>query len=143
MLLAGAGARMLEADCLSDQPVIAVIDDDESVRVAVASLLRSLGMLVLSFAGAEEFLRSPGLVDADCVITDIQMPGTGGLELQERLNARGRQLPIIFVTAYPDDRMRARALAAGAAGFLSKPFTAEELTDRLETALQGAVQTIV
>jgi FixJ family two-component response regulator len=120
--------------------VIAVIDDDESVRIAMASLLRSLGMAALTFAGAEEFLRSPRLGDAACAIADVQMPGTGGLELQERLIALGHRLPMIFVTAYPDERVRARALAAGAVCFLGKPFAAQELTDCIDAALRGAPQ---
>lgn len=126
---------------MPDQPLIAVIDDDESVRIALASLLRSLGMAVLTFAGAEEFLRSPRLADASCAIADVQMPGTGGLELQERLAARRCRLPIIFVTAYPDSRVRDRALAAGAVGFLSKPFAAQDLTNCIEAALRRTAQT--
>ena len=83
---------------------------------------------------------SPRLADAACAIADVQMPGMGGLELQERLIALGHRLPIIFVTAYPDERVRARALAAGAVCFLGKPFAAQDLTNCIDAALRGAVQ---
>ena len=89
-------------DRLSDDPVISIIDDDESVRTGLASLVRSLGLAAQTFAGADEFLQSHGLDDAGCLIIDVQMPGTGGLELQQGLAAHGRRLPIIFITAHPE-----------------------------------------
>ena len=117
--------------------MIAIVDDDESVRTAVASLVRSLSHAACSFASAEEFLRSPRLEDAACLIADLRMPGMNGVELQERLLSAGRRLPIIFITAHPEDRIRDRALAAGAVGFLGKPFAAQELVRCLDEALRG------
>jgi FixJ family two-component response regulator len=121
---------------LADRPVIVIVDDDESVRTAVASLVRSLSHVACSFASAEEFLGSPRLDDAACLIVDQQMPGMSGVELQERLLSAGRRLPTIFITAHPEDRIRDRALAAGAVGFLGKPFAAQELIRCIDEALQ-------
>ena len=83
-------------------PVISIIDDDESVRVALASLVRSLGYAVRTFTGAGEFLQLGRVDDIACLIVDVQMPGMGGLELQELLVARNMRLPTIFITAYPE-----------------------------------------
>jgi len=116
-------------------PVIAVVDDDESFRRATMSFIRSLGYAVLQFASAEAFLKSDGLHDAHCLISDVQMPGMNGIELQDKLIAQGYRLPIIFVTAFPEMKARAQALAAGAIGFLAKPFSDEELITCLDRAL--------
>jgi FixJ family two-component response regulator len=116
-------------------PIVSVIDDDMSVRDATNRLVRSLGYAARSFASAEEFLRSAGANDTSCVIADVQMPGMSGIELQTALAARGRRVPIIFITAYPDEAIRARALAAGATCFLAKPFDGATLISCLETAL--------
>jgi FixJ family two-component response regulator len=116
-------------------PVISIVDDDASVREATKGLVRSLGYAAATFASAEEFLSSDRLLDTSCLITDVQMPGVSGIELQSRLAAEGRRMPVIFVTAYPEERIRARALEAGALGFLSKPFRDECLIDCLEKAL--------
>jgi FixJ family two-component response regulator len=120
---------------LSNEHVIAVVDDDESFRRATTSFIRSLGHAVIHFASAEAFLKSDRLHDAHCVISDVQMPGMNGLELQEKLIARGHRLPIIFVTAFPEMKARAQAVAAGATCFLSKPFSDEELIACLDKAL--------
>ena len=119
-------------------PVISIVDDDESVRVATKDLVRSLGYATATFSSAEEFLRSSRLDDTACLITDLQMPGMSGLELQRRLLARGCSLPIIFMTAFPEARSRAQALAAGALGFLSKPLDDELLVSYLGEALSEA-----
>ena len=116
-------------------PVIAIVDDDESFRRATMSFIRSLGYAVLQFASAEAFLKSDHLHDADCVISDVQMPGMNGLELQNKLIVRRPRLPIIFVTAFSEMRVRAQALSAGAIGFLAKPFSDEELITCLNAAL--------
>ena len=100
---------------------------DDLVRTAMASLVRSPGSAAHTFAGADEFLQSPRLDDTGCLILDVRMPGTSGLDLQEPLAARGRRLPVIFIAAHPEHRIRDRALAAGAVCFLSKPFVAQEL----------------
>jgi FixJ family two-component response regulator len=115
--------------------VISIIDDDASVRAATNRLVRSLGYAAYTFASADEFLRSPQADTTSCVISDIQMPGMSGVELQDLLRAQGRRLPIIFITAFPDERIRARALAAGAVCFLTKPFDGATLVQYLDAAL--------
>ena len=97
-------------------PLISIVDDDESIREATKGLVRSLGYLAATFASAEEFLSSDRVEDTRCLITDVQMPGLSGVELQRRLIAQGRPMPTIFVTAFPDDRTRSRVLNAGAIG---------------------------
>ena len=116
-------------------PVISIVDDDESVREATKGLVRSLGYVAATFASGEEFLNSDRVNDTSCLITDVQMPGLDGLELQSRLTAMGRHVPIIFVTAFPQERIRARALKAGSFGFLSKPFSDASLIACLDRAL--------
>jgi FixJ family two-component response regulator len=116
-------------------PVISIVDDDESVREATKGLVRSLGYVAATFASGEEFLNSDRVNDTSCLITDVQMPGLDGLELQSRLTAMDRHVPIIFVTAFPQERIRARALKAGAFGFLSKPFSDASLIACLDRAL--------
>ena len=116
-------------------PVIAIVDDDESFRRATTSFVRSLGYGTASFDSAEAFLKSEHVSDADCLITDVQMPGMTGIELQDRLIAQGRYLPVIFITAFPEMRARAQALASGAIGFLAKPFDDRNLITCLNEAL--------
>lgn len=102
--------------------MISIIDDDESVLEATKGLVRSLGHEVATFASAEEFLSWDRLLNTSCVISDMRMPGLNGLELQSHLLAEGHQIPIIFVTACSEERVRARAMEAGAFGFFGKPF---------------------
>ena len=123
---------------MMDSPVISIIDDDPSVRKATDGLVRSLGYRSLTFASAEDFLESDHIDDTSCVITDVQMPGLSGVELQSVLNARGARLPMIFITAFPEDRIRRSVLEAGAVGFLSKPFEEAVLIERLQAALGPA-----
>jgi FixJ family two-component response regulator len=120
---------------LRTPPLISVIDDDGPFRVATDSLLRSRGYIVHTFASASEFLRSPQLEEASCVITDVQMPDISGLDLQTLLRAQGRTVPIIFVTAFADDSARVRALREGAVCFLSKTSDASTLIGCVEAAL--------
>ncbi len=120
---------------MSKVPVIAIVDDDDSFRRATMSFIRSLGYAALQFASAEAFLKSDQLHDADCLISDVQMPGMNGVELQDKLIDQGHRLPVIFVTALPEMKTRARALAAGAIGFLGKPFKDEVLATCLNEAL--------
>jgi FixJ family two-component response regulator len=115
--------------------MISILDDDESVREATKGLVRSLGYAAATFASAEEFLQSDRIHDTSCLIADVQMPGLSGVELQDRLTEAGNSTPIIFVTAFPEERIRARALAGGACGFLSKPFSDESLIGCLVKAL--------
>ena len=114
--------------------MISIVDDDEFVRESTKALVRSLGYNARAFASAEEFLES-NLDDTSCLILDVQMKGLSGVELQELLIAQGRRTPIIFVTAFPDEKTRNHALNAGAIGFLRKPFSNEKLTKFLDMAL--------
>jgi FixJ family two-component response regulator len=116
-------------------PLISVIDDDGPFRTAMDSLLRARGYAVLTFASAAEFMRSPQLDETSCVITDVQMPDIGGLELQTLLRHQGRTVPIIFITAFPEESVRARALRHGAVCFLVKPSDASTLIRCVEEAL--------
>jgi FixJ family two-component response regulator len=118
--------------------VISIIDDDESVREATKSLVRSLGYKAAVFASAEEYLQSNWLDDSSCLITDLHMPGMSGVDLQDRLIADGRQIPMIFVTAYYEEKVRDRVLDAGAYGFLRKPFNDESLIECLDKALTAS-----
>jgi FixJ family two-component response regulator len=120
---------------VSRLPVISIIDDDVSVRAATGNLLRSLGHTVNTFVSAEEFLRSARLSDTSCVIADVQMPGMSGVDLQAHLLTQGHSVPFIFMTAFPEEAVRARALKAGAICFLTKPFDRLTLTRYLDTAL--------
>jgi FixJ family two-component response regulator len=115
--------------------VISIVDDDESVRSATRSLVRSLGLVAYAFASAEEFLQSPHLDATACLISDVQMPGMSGVELQNKLATDGRYIPIIFITAYPTESIRARALRGGAICFLHKPFDGQTLIKCLTSAL--------
>jgi FixJ family two-component response regulator len=122
---------------LSTLSVISVIDDDASVRAATNNLVRSLGHTVHTFASAEEFLRSAHLNDTSCVIADVQMPAMSGVELLTLMRTQGYRVPFIFITAFPDESVRARALKAGAICFLGKPFAGPTLIKCLDTALEG------
>jgi FixJ family two-component response regulator len=118
-------------------PVISIVDDDESVREATKGLVRSLGYVAATFASAEEFLQSDSVRDTSCLISDVQMAGMSGVELQDRLNAAGYHVPIIFITAFPEERIRSRVLKAGACGFLTKPFNDDSLFECLDMALKS------
>jgi FixJ family two-component response regulator len=117
--------------------MIAIIDDDASVRAATYRLVRSLGYIAHTFVSAEQFLRSSQLNGTCCVISDVQMPGMSGIELQNLLQTQARKLPIIFITAFPEASVRAQALEAGAVCFLSKPFDAEILIEYLDAAVKS------
>lgn len=116
---------------------ISVVDDDESVRIAVVGLLRSLGFRARGFESAEEFLDSGEADASDCLITDIQMPGMSGMELQQHLAAAQCPLPVIIITARPDPALEQKALANGAVSVIRKPFEAAALIDCLQKALNG------
>jgi FixJ family two-component response regulator len=118
--------------------MIAIVDDDKAVREATQSLVRSLGYHASTFASADEFLKSEQVHDTSCLISDVQMPGLSGTDLQDRLIARGHRIPIIFITGHPEDSVRARAMKAGAIGFLSKPFNHDHLLGYLGKALQAS-----
>jgi FixJ family two-component response regulator len=131
----------VEDQLLQSAPIISIIDDDESMRCALKSLVASLGLEAHTFASAEHFLQSPRLYDTACLITDLQMPGLNGIELQNLLLAQGRHIPIIFVTAFAEEPMRAHALKAGALGFLSKPFESQTLAGLIEKAIDTSRKT--
>jgi FixJ family two-component response regulator len=115
--------------------MITIIDDDLLVREAAADLISSLGHEALVFASGEQFLASGHLQDTACIITDLHMPGLDGLALQSRLLTEGHRTPIIFITAYPKEAARVRALDGGAVAFLSKPFEEASLINALANAL--------
>jgi FixJ family two-component response regulator len=117
---------------------IAIVVDDEAVREAMKTLVRSLGYNASTFGSAEEFLNLVQVDDTSFLITDLHMPGLSGLDLQDRLIAEGHRIPIIFITGFPDYTARARAMRAGALAFLTKPINQHDLIDHLETALKAA-----
>jgi FixJ family two-component response regulator len=114
--------------------LISIVDDDPVVRDATADLLNSLGFTALGFESAEEFLDSDHIKSTGCVITDQQLPGLTGTELQAQLRADGYQTPIIFITAFPEPSVRKQALEAGAVAFLPKPFEQNDLLRSIESA---------
>ena len=116
-------------------PLMAIVDDDDALRNSLDNLLRSVGFRVYGFASAEAFLQAQPAPETACLLLDMRLPGMNGLALQRQLVAAHGSLPIIFVTAYADDDVRARALAAGAVAFLSKPCREEELLQAIEAAL--------
>ena len=118
--------------------VISVIDDDAAVRAATDNLLSSHGYLVHAFESAEEFLQSTYLHYSSCVVADVHMSGMSGLDLLVHMRAQGYKAPFIFITAFPEESVRDRALKAGAIGFLAKPFAAPDLIKHVETAVRHA-----
>jgi FixJ family two-component response regulator len=123
---------------LSVPSIISVIDDDPSVRLATNNLLTSRGYTVHTFGSAHEFLQSAELDTTSCVIADVQMLAMSGVELLTHMRSLGRITPFIFMTAFPDEAVRDRALKAGATCFLAKPFSTPKLLQCLEAALTGA-----
>ena len=117
--------------------MISIVDDDELVREATKSLVRSLGYTAATFCSAEEFLELAQVTATACLITDVQMPGLNGVELQDRLIADGNRMPVIFVTAFPDERLRGQAIRSGAVGYLTKPFSEDHLIECIDLALKG------
>jgi FixJ family two-component response regulator len=115
--------------------VVSIIDDDLSVRVAVADIVRSMDLTANMFASSQDFLSSNSLADTACIIADVQMPGLSGIELQQALTAKKLKIPMIFITAYPDERIRAKALDGGAICFLNKPFGGSAIIECIERAL--------
>ena len=121
---------------LPHQTIVAIVDDDESIRYTTKDLLESAGFWVKTFVSAESLLHSGDLDRIDCVIADIRMPGMSGLELHEQLRASSQPIPTILMTAYADERVRAQAVKARVVCCLVKPFAAEELLECLRTALR-------
>src|SRR5215469_13602048 len=120
---------------MSEVPLISIVDDDALARDGIRELVESLGYNGVTFATVNQFLESGLIAETTCLITDLQMPGLSGLELQEALKSQGYQTPVVVITAYPDEKHRTRALANGAVGFLSKPFNERCLIDCLNAAI--------
>ena len=116
--------------------IVAIVDDDESVRRALQGLLKAVGLQAKAFASAEEFLDSGQQHNTGCLVTDIRMPGMSGLDLQARLNSQNCRIPTIFITAHGDANMRLQALRAGAVEFLAKPFSDDVLLENVRAALE-------
>ena len=121
---------------LRDVTVISIIDDDESIRNGTLRLVRSLGFIGHAFPSAQAFLVSGQLIETSCLISDIHMPEMSGIQLHDALRAHGYDIPIIFITAFPDEKIRAQALAQGAVCFLDKPFEGEVLARCINSALK-------
>src|ERR1700687_1043164 len=117
--------------------LVAILDDDDSVRSALQGLLKAVGLPAQAFASAEEFLNSGQQHQIACLIADIRMPAMSGLQLQAKLNAERCKIPIIFITAHGDAKMRMQALRAGAVEFLAKPFDDEALLESVRGALES------
>lgn len=115
--------------------LVAIVDDDQSVRSALYGLMKAVGLEARTFASAEEFLESEEQRRTGCLIADVRMPGMSGLELQARLNATECRIPTIFITAHGDDKTRSRALQAGALDFIPKPFNNRALVASIRAAL--------
>jgi FixJ family two-component response regulator len=122
---------------LAEVPLISIVDDDDLFRAAIEKLVKSLGLTARTFASAESYLQSSWVKGTHCLIADVQMPNMSGLELQERLSHLGFDIPIIFITAYPNDAVRTKAINAGAVCFLHKPLDLQgpRVADCLQAAL--------
>jgi len=132
-----ASTRTIDGnEMVSCEAVVSIVDDDDTVRSSIEDLLRSLGYMVRTFVSAKEFLESSLLHQTWCLISDVRMPGICGLDLQAILHAKGHDIPVIFITAHPDEHVRERAIQAGAVSFLSKPFSAADLMLCLDRAFK-------
>ena len=121
---------------MSQSQMVSIVDDDPLAREGIRELVESLGYKAIAFVSAQDFLQSGAVAATRCLITDLQMPGLSGLELQERLQAQGYRTPVILITAYPNEKHRCRAMSAGAVGFLSKPFEEQSLVECLSVAMR-------
>jgi FixJ family two-component response regulator len=120
---------------MAEKPLVAIVDDDESIRNATRDLLRAAGFSTATFQDAESFLGSASRASASCVVADIRMPGMTGLELYQTLVASGDGIPTVIITAHPEDATRSRAREAGITCYLSKPFVPDELVECVREAL--------
>ena len=122
---------------MRETALISIVDDDESMREAIQSLLRSVGFRAKTFASGEQFLQSDQIENTACLILDVRMPGMSGLDLQRRLMATQCRIPIVFVTAHGEEEALSRALQEGAVDFLLKPFSEEALLNAIQVALHA------
>src|SRR5204863_2464422 len=129
------GLRDVPSMTASTTPLISIVDDDALARDGIRELVESLGYQAVAFESAEHFLASSVLAETTCLITDVQMPGLSGLDLQEALQSQGNHTPVLVITAYPNEKHRTRALENGAIGFLSKPFDDRSLMECLTIAI--------
>ena len=120
---------------MAESPLIAIVDDEEAICDALTSLLRSVGWRAESFTSAEAFLQSGQVHTTACLLLDVRLPGSSGLELQQQLRSSQARIPIIFITAHGNEAMRAQALQAGAVAFFAKPFNDTALLEAIRTAL--------
>jgi len=120
---------------MDNAQLVAIVDDDESVRGALQGLMKEAGLQARTFGSAEDFLNSGLLRQTGCLIADIRMPGMSGLELQGTLNAKACRIPTIFITAHGDAKIRLQAMRGGAVEFLAKPFDDDALLDTVRAAL--------
>ncbi len=127
---------MKEQNTVAEGARISIVDDDESMRDAINTLVEAMGLSVEEFSSAEDFLNSGRSQVCDCLILDVRMPGLSGLELQRRLAADHCAVPIVFITAHYSEEERTRAIEAGAVDFLSKPFTEQELLKAIDASLE-------
>ena len=118
------------------EAMVCVVDDDSDIRDGLKLLMESVGITCFTFSSTREFLQSPQIVDANCLILDVRLPGTGGLDLQEELAKAQIKTPIIFITAHGDIPMSVRAIKAGAVEFLTKPFREQDILDAVQAALE-------
>jgi FixJ family two-component response regulator len=118
------------------KPVISIVDDDPSVREGTMDLLKSMGFIAETFPRADDFLQSDRHTSTSCLIADVQLPGMTGLELYDHLVGSGKFVPTILITAFPDDKDRARALRSGVSSYLAKPFNENELLVCIMSALE-------
>ena len=118
-----------------EKPLIAIVDDDQSMREATKGLIRSLGFDAEAFSCADDFLKFPRLRRTACLVTDIHMPGMSGLDLHRRLVALGESIPTVLITAFPNENLRARGLGPDVIGYLAKPFDEQDLLDCIRAAL--------
>ena len=121
---------------LSKTDLVVIVDDDELVRQALASVVKAAGFTTETFGSAEDFLDSIPINSATCLILDVRLPGMSGIELQRRLRSKNNEIPIIFVTAHGDASTRERAMEDGAASFLNKPVRRQTLLDAIHAALE-------
>jgi FixJ family two-component response regulator len=120
-----------------EQPLIAIVDDDESVRDATERLMRSAGFSAETFSRGADFLSSPGLSRTACLVTDLNMPGMSGFDLHRRLQSLGRSIPTVLITGQPNENVRTQALSLGIICYLPKPFRDDDLIDSIHSALRS------